>query len=131
MDRDPNYHIAVQDFQSAHLRGKLQGVLARLTGKSNELLSYDEVARKLKLQGRSDKGVQMIPVDAIIGSVGRYPDFTRTFLPRRSEDQQRWAKVKAVAMNPLGEGLQPIEVYKVSEVYFVLDGNHRVSIARQ
>ena len=32
---------------------------------------------------------------------------------------------------PSAQGLQPIEVYKVSEVYFVLDGNHRVSIARQ
>lgn len=131
MDRDPNYHIAVQDFQSAHLRGKLQGVLARITGRSNELLSYDEIAQKLRLQGRSDKGIQMIPVDAIIGSVGRYTDFTRTFLPRRADDEQRWAKVKAVALDPLGEGLQPVEVYKVSEVYFVLDGNHRVSIAQQ
>jgi nucleotide-binding universal stress UspA family protein len=131
MSRDPNYHLAVQDFQSAHLRAKLQGVLARITGKSNELLSYEEIADKLKLQGRSDKGIQTIPVDAIIGSVGRYTDFTRTFLPRRAEDQQRWANVKAVALDPLGEGLQPVEVYKVSEVYFVLDGNHRVSIARQ
>jgi nucleotide-binding universal stress UspA family protein len=131
MNRDPNYHLAVHDFQSAHLRGKLQGVLARITGKSNELLSYEEVADKLKLQGRSDKGVQMIPVDAIIGSVGRYTDFTRTFLPRRTNDQQRWASVKAAAMDPVGEGLQPIEVYKVSDVYFVIDGNHRVSIAQQ
>ena len=131
MNSNPNYHLAVHDFQSAHLRGKLQGVLARITGKSNELLSYEEVADKLKLQGRSDKGIQTIPVDAIIGSVGRYTDFTRTFLPRRVEDQQRWANVKAVALDPVGEGLQPIEVYKVSEVYFVLDGNHRVSIARQ
>jgi hypothetical protein len=131
MSNNPNYHLAVQDFQSAHLRGKLQGVLARITGRSNELLSYEEIADKLKLQGRSDKGVQTIPVDAIIGSVGRYTDFTRTFLPRRADDRQRWANVKATALDPLGEGLQPVEVYKVSEVYFVIDGNHRVSIARQ
>ena len=131
MNRNPNYHMAVQDFQSAHLRAKLQGVLARITGKSNELLSYEDVADKLKLQGRSDKGVQSIPVDAIIGSVGRYTDFTRTFLPRRADDRQRWANVKAVTLDPLGAGLDPIEVYKVSDVYFVLDGNHRVSIARQ
>src|SRR6266542_829443 len=131
MNQNPNYHLAVQDFQSAHLRAKLQGVLARITGRSNELLSYEEIASKLKLQGRSDKGMQTIPVDAIIGSVGRYADFTRTFLPRRAGDQQRWANVKAVALNPLGEGLEPVEVYKVSEVYFVMDGNHRVSIARQ
>lgn len=129
--RGPNYHIAVSDFQSAHLRAKLQGVLARITGKSNELLSYEEIADKLKLQGRSDKGTQNIPLDAIVGSVGRYTDFTRTFLPRRAEDQQRWANVKAASMDPIGAGLDPVEVYKVSEVYFVLDGNHRVSIARQ
>jgi len=131
MNSNLDYHLAVQDFQSAHLRAKLQGVLARITGRSNELLSYEDIASKLKLRGSSDKGAQTIPVDAIIGSVGRYTDFTRTFLPRRVEDQQRWENVKAATRNPVGEGLQPIEVYQVSEVYFVLDGNHRVSIARQ
>ena len=131
MSSSSHYHLALQDFQSAHLRGKLQGVLARITGRSNQLLSYEEIADKLKLQGRSDKGIQTIPIDAIIGSVGRYTDFTRTFLPRRAEDQQRWANVKAATLDPLGQGWEPIEVYKVSEVYFVMDGNHRVSIARQ
>src|SRR5512138_2256730 len=131
MNRDPNYHLAIHDFQSAHLRATLQSVFARVTGRSNELLSYEDVASKLRLQGRSDKGTQMIPIDAIVGSMGRYTDFTRTFLPRRADDQERWANVKAVALDPVGEGLKPIEVYKVSEVYFVMDGNHRVSIARQ
>src|SRR6185436_9290365 len=131
MSMNPNFRLAVQDFQSAHLRAKLQGVLARVTGRSNELLSYDEIASKLKLQGRSDKGLHMIPVDAIIGSVGRYTDFTRTFLPRRLEDRQRWANIKAISLDPVSTGLPEIEVYKVSEVYFVIDGNHRVSIARQ
>ena len=131
MDRNPHYQLALHDFQSAHLRGKLQGVLARITGRSNELLSYEEVANKLKLRGRSDKGIQAIPVDAIVGSVGRYTDFTRTFLPRRVEDRQRWANVKAATLDPAGAGIEPIEVYKVSDVYFVMDGNHRVSIARE
>jgi nucleotide-binding universal stress UspA family protein len=103
--------------------------LARVTGRSNELLSYEDIASKLKLQGRSDKGIQSIPVDAIIGSVGRYTDFTRTFLPRHPQDQQRWANVKAMAFDLVG--LPPVDVYRVSEVYFVIDGNHRVSIARQ
>ena len=131
MNRRSSYHTALQDFQSAHLRAKLQGVLARVTGRSNELLSYEDIAKKLKLQGRSDKGVQTIPVDAIVGRVGRYTDFTRTFLPRRAGDQERWANVKAATFDIMGEGLQTIEVYKVSEVYFVMDGNHRVSIAKQ
>jgi len=126
-----NYQSALQDFNEAHLKASLQEALARLTGKPNELLSYDEIAQKLKLQGRTDRGIHEIPVKAIVGSVGRYTDFTRTFLPRRPRDQERWARVKAVMDDPVGTGMEPIEVYKVGEVYFVLDGNHRVSIARQ
>nr|MDQ3005243.1 universal stress protein [Chloroflexota bacterium] len=123
------YQLAIQDFQSARQKAAIQEVLARITGKSNQLLSYEEVAEKLKLHARTDRGVQHIPLDAIVGSVGRDTDFTRAFLPRRAVDRQRWANVKAAMED--GAGLPPIEVYKVGEVYFVMDGNHRVSIARQ
>ena len=124
-----NFQKAINDFQSARQKAGLQEALARVTGKSNQLLSYEEVADKLKLKIRTERGLQQVPLDAIIGSVGRYTEFTRTFLPRRTDDQQRWAGVKT-AMEK-GEGLPPIEVYKVGDVYFVVDGNHRVSIARQ
>ena len=107
----------------------MQEILARITGKSTQLLSYDDVAEKLNLQVRVERGLQNIPLDFVVGSVGRYTDFTRTFLPRRGDSQQRWASVKAAMQ--AGEGLPPIEVYKVGDVYFVVDGNHRVSIARQ
>ena len=123
------FQMAIHDFQSARQKAAIQEVLARITGKSNQLLSYEEVAEKLKLRARTDRGVQHIPLDAIVGSVGRDTDFTRTFLPRRARDRQRWANVKT-AMEE-GAGLPPIEVYKVGEVYFVMDGNHRVSIAKQ
>ena len=126
-----NYQSALRDFNDARLKASLEEALARLTGRSNELLSYDDVAQKLKLRVRSDRGIREIPVDAIVGSVGRYTEFTRTFLPRRADDQERWARVKAAMEDPVGEGVPPIEVYKVGEAYFVLDGNHRVSIARQ
>ena len=122
--------MAIHDFQSARQKAGIQEVLARITGKSTQLLSYEEVAEKLKLRIRTERGIQHIPVDAIIGSVGRYTDFTRTFLPRRNDDRQRWAGVRAVFLED-GAGLPPIEVYKVGEVYFVIDGNHRVSVARQ
>ncbi|MGE5641915.1 MAG: universal stress protein, partial [Byssovorax cruenta] len=124
-----NFQMAIHDFYSARQRASIQEILARLRGKPTELLSYDEVAEKLKLRVRTERGTQNIPVDSIVGSVGRYTDFTRTFLPRRRDDRERWARVKA-AMEE-GLGLPPIEVYKVGEVYFVIDGNHRVSIARQ
>ena len=125
-----SYQTAMQDFNEARLKASMQEALARLSGRTNELLSYDEIAQKLNLHVRADRGVHEIPMDAIVGSVGRYSDFTRTFLPLRPEDQERWARVKTVMVDPAGTGLEPIEVYKVGDVYFVLDGNHRVSVAR-
>jgi nucleotide-binding universal stress UspA family protein/uncharacterized ParB-like nuclease family protein len=119
---------AIEDFHLAHQKATMEELLSRLLGKSNSLLSFDEVAEKLKLQARAERGVQDIPLDAIVGSVGRYTDFTRTFLPRNPSDEQRWANVKASLEE---SGFPPIDVYKVSDVYFVLDGNHRVSVARQ
>lgn len=123
------FKMAIQDFRNARQQAALQEIFGRLTGRSTQLLDYDEVAKKLKLTSRADRGVRPIPLQAIVGSVGRYTDFTRTFLPRQKEDEQRWARVKTVVAGK--EAVPPIEVYKVGEVYFVLDGNHRVSIARQ
>ncbi len=107
----------------------MESLLARLSGQPAGLLSYDDVVGKLGISGQSNIGLRQIPIDAIVGSVGRYLDFTRTFLPRLESDEDRWVRVGAAA--PLVTDLPPIEVYKVGEVYFVLDGNHRVSLARQ
>lgn len=125
------WQAVLHDFREARLQAALQEVLARLTGKSNRLLSFEEVTRPLRLAGRAERGVQEIPVQAIVGSVGRYADFTRTFLPRQDSDEERWARVKSAFSSPNPVSLPPIDVYKVGEVYFVLDGNHRVSVARQ
>lgn len=103
--------------------------MASLTGKSSVLLSYDEVREKLKASGGSLRGLREIPLDAIVGSVGRYTDFTRSFLPRHDSDAYRWAGVQLATTGLVG--LPAIEVYKIGDVYFVLDGNHRVSVARQ
>lgn len=108
----------------------MEELLARLRGRSNELLSYEEIAQKLGLKGRADAGLQTIPVGSIVGSVSRYNDFTRTFLPRHADDRQRWARVREAFTNP-NNSMPAIEVYKVGDVYFVLDGNHRVSVARR
>ena len=124
-----NFQSAIADFHQARQRASIQEVIARFTGRSNQLLSYDDVAQKLRLRSRTERGIQNIPVEAIVGSVGRYTDFTRTFLPLNDSDRERWARVKAAMGGSLG--LPPIEVYKVGDVYFVVDGNHRVSIARQ
>jgi nucleotide-binding universal stress UspA family protein len=120
---------AVRDFRAARRKAAMQDIMARLTGKSDDLFSYEEIARLLKAEGAVKRGLHDIPLDAIVGSVGRYGDFTRSFLPRSEVDEDRWAKIKLKALYQ--GGLPPIEVYKIGEAYFVLDGNHRVSVARR
>jgi nucleotide-binding universal stress UspA family protein len=124
-----NYTTAVGDFKRARERAALQEILARLTGKSTELLSYEDVRHKLRARGVASRGLRDIPLDAIVGSVGRYHDFTRNFLPKQDSDQDRWARVH-LATHDLA-GLPPIELYQIGEAYFVHDGHHRVSVARQ
>ena len=107
----------------------MQQLLAQFTGEQTELLSYDDVRRKLKVTNLRERGLEDIPVDKIIGSVGRYQDFTRRFLPKSDSSGERWARVKAAVTDLTG--VPPIEVYQLGDAYFVIDGNHRVSIARQ
>lgn len=123
------FQSAIVQFHKARQKAAAQQILARITGRSVELLSFNEVASKLKATNRVDRGLQVINVDAIVGSVGRYTDFTHTFLPRMASDSDRWAMVKSAAGH-ISE-LPPIDVYQLGDSYFVLDGNHRVSIARQ
>jgi len=120
---------ARDEFNRARRRAALQKALAALTRRSIRLLPYDEIREQLKFTGSAYRGIEEIPLDAIIGSVGRFQDFTRTFLPTNPNDAQRWADMRRyMAENGI---LAPIEVYKVGDAYFVLDGNHRVSVARE
>jgi nucleotide-binding universal stress UspA family protein len=121
--------LGIGDFRAARRRAAIEGILARLRGTSTELLSFEEVKDKLGGVGQRPRGLQDIPLDAIVGSVGRYNDFTRSFLPLSDSDEQRWAAVRA-GVESLA-GLPPIEVYKLGEAYFVQDGHHRVSVARR
>ncbi len=125
------FHRALEDFRKARSKAGLQDLWATITGQSSELLPYDEITQKLHAVGLSSKGLQEIPVDAIVGSVNRYQDFNHNFLPLHNEDRQRWASVKAAMTSPGSAGLPPIRVYKLGDAYFVLDGNHRVSIAKE
>ena len=116
-------------FQSIQNKVFWQEVLHHLTGRHNELLNFDEIRSRLHLHEEHYEGVHDVPLENIVGSVGRYKDFTSTFLPKNSKLRERWSRVYALA-NSL-EGPPPIELYKVGDAYFVRDGNHRVSVARE
>jgi hypothetical protein len=105
-------------------------MLGLITGHNMHLLSFDEVIKKLNLKEAAYLGVQDIPLQNIAGSTGRYEDFTRHFLPRSGDEREkeRWRTIYTLAQT--GKGFPPIDVYKIDQVYFVKDGNHRVSVAR-
>ncbi|NOX62787.1 MAG: transcriptional regulator [Chloroflexi bacterium] len=120
---------ATEHFRRAHFHAMLQDWLANLTGRDANLLSYDEVRRILRAREQPTRPrLEDVPLEKIVGSVGRYRDFNRAFLPRNEALLERWRRVDA-AMNSPG-GVPPVELYKVGELYFVRDGNHRVSVAR-
>ncbi len=118
---------AMRDFRRARRRAALEKLWARIQKRPVDLLPFEPVQRYLRGYPLVFQGLQEIPLDAIVGSVGRYRDFTRHFFPLQSDDEARWTKVLRLQHE---HGLPPIEVYKVGEVYFVKDGHHRVSVAR-
>ncbi|MBN1993579.1 MAG: hypothetical protein JW953_12840 [Anaerolineae bacterium] len=121
-------HQTSIEFNAARRRAFIEEALNFFTGRPNDLLSFEEVRQGLRLQDSSYQGLQEIELDKIVGSVGRYRDFTRTFLPKNDRSADRWRRVDAVTHDMVGT--PPIEVYQVGDVYFVRDGNHRVSVAR-
>ncbi len=119
---------AAQAFHRARRQAALESLVGRLSGQPVDLLSFDDVVNKLGLRGQADLGIRQVPIESIIGSVGRYRDFSRTFLPRTGEDEARWVGVRTAA--PHVGDLPPVQLYRLNDSYFVLDGNHRISIAR-
>ena len=121
---------AEKDFARAHRKASLRrmGALLRRDAGSNRLLSFEEVSSGLGTVGQVDLGVQAVPISKIVGSVGRHGDFDRAFLPEKGHLDERWKRINRM-LHRTGE-LPPVSLYKIGESYFVLDGNHRVSVAR-
>ena len=119
---------AIERFFQSTRQAERREYWARFTRKSYSLLKYEEVAARLHLRQQIPIGHQMVLLDHIVGSVGRYREFTQGFYPRASVMQDRWVAVD-VALNSL-RGLPPVELYKVGEANFAVDGNHRISVAR-
>jgi hypothetical protein len=121
--------LTERDFQRAHTRAFVRKVLALLLGRSRRLLSFSEVKEKISWDTETYIGMRTVPVTSIIGSVGRYHDFDREFLPVQSASKRRWTSIDDAYYSDVV--LPPVHLYKVGEVYFVKDGNHRVSVARE
>lgn len=126
---DPITEQARADFQRARFKAFVNRVRASISGKPTTLLSYDEIKEKLHIGGPIYRGVQTVLVDQIVGSLNRYHEFDRVFLPATDTLADRWQRVNRAFYQEIS--LPPVVLYKVGQVYFVVDGHHRVSVARE
>jgi hypothetical protein len=124
------------DAESDFLRARRHQVLSSLAGwmrsdaakESGQTLSFGEVVDALGRRGERSLGVQVIPMDAIVGSVDKVRDFDRRFRPTSDRSRQRWERMALKSRQ--GHAFPPIDVYKLGNLYFVRDGHHRVSVGR-
>jgi hypothetical protein len=117
-----------KDFARARHRALAGRVAAFFGGESRDLLAFDEVRRASGAVGGLPRGRREVEVCKIVGSVGRYRQFDRNFMPKKASLRERWERVDRAFVR--GEELPPVRLYKIGERYFVEDGHHRVSVAR-
>ena len=128
MDNQINSSQAFEDFTKAKRRAHFNSFFNTLTWKNTDLLSLYEVTKIIKPKKETYLGMQTIPVNKIIGSEGRYRDFSSAFYPKKEMLRNRWTSIDRARMDDIV--LPPISVYSLGGNYFVRDGNHRVSVAK-
>ena len=115
-------------FDAARRAALVQDLLAQVRGRPTDLLPFDAVREKLRLRNLVDRGVQDVPLERIVGTVQREREFNRAFLPREESLRGRWQEIEGLAEGM--KGFLPVELYRVGDTHFVVDGHHRVSVAR-
>ena len=120
---------ANEDFQRAIRKALWRKVSSWLRREENQLVPYHEIRQRIPIKGQSYIGLQTVELSKIIGSAGRYRDFDRAFLPLQAKTKDRWLNVDRAHLTNIN--LPPVHLYKIGDAYFVRDGNHRVSVARE
>ena len=119
-----------KEFVRARHRAILRLIAARLRGhpERGTLLAFDEARRSLAADNRVYLGRRVVELSRIAGSVGRHRQFDGGFMPLKAGMAEKWKRVDRAFHR--GVELPPVRLYKLGEIYFVEDGNHRVSVAR-
>ena len=122
---------AQNDFSRARRARLLSDIARRLRREPGDvglILPYEEVVEALGRTGQHDLGLQVVPLDAIVGSVDRTVDFDRGFRPTSPRLRSRWERIAAAQRR--GESMPPVSLFRIGDLYFVRDGHHRVSVAK-
>ena len=129
MDELDRGRATYHDFDRAKRSARMRRIISRLLGRDIGLLPFEDVRHSLGSREQGYRGVRPVRIDQIIGSLGRSDDFDRAFLPTQTHSRRKWLSVDRAFLE--GKSLPPISLYKIGDAYFVVDGHHRVSVARQ
>lgn len=116
------------DFNKARNKALFNEIQNFLNPDKSRLLSFHDVKKILKPKNEVYAGMKTVPIEKIVGSEGRYQDFDNHFLPKSRNLKHRWERVDQAHLTDII--LPPIQLYEISGLYFVRDGNHRVSVAK-
>lgn len=117
-----------EDFAKARNKALFNEVQHFLNPEEATLISFSDIKKMLKPQNETYLGMQTVPVDRIVGSEARYQDFDNRFFPKKMHLKTRWEHIDMAHIKDIN--LPPITLYELGGVYFVRDGNHRVSVAK-
>jgi hypothetical protein len=116
------------DFTRARSRALVNEIQHFLAPEESSLLSFFEVKRILKPGNEVYLGMTTVPLKSIVGSEGRYSDFDNHFFPKNLHLKKRWQSIDQANLQDIS--LPAIKLYELGGLYFVRDGNHRVSVAK-
>jgi hypothetical protein len=120
------------DFTLARRRARLsrlkEVVLRRSRGTRSTLLSPEQTRRGVPASGSMYRGRRTVEVSRIVGSVGKHEHFDPNFMPLSKASKEKWKRIDRAFR--LGVELPAVSVLELGGDYFVIDGNHRVSVAR-
>lgn len=115
-------------YDRAWRTGRRKHFFARLIHRSRELLRLDDIRAGIRITNQHGAGTRAVAINRIRGTLGRSNDFDRDFFPTRERTEKRWVAVASALLR--GETLPPVELIEVNGLYFVVDGHHRISVAR-
>ena len=84
---------ADEDFSKARSKALINDIQHFLNPEESQLLSFTDVKKMLRPSGEVYQGMQVVPVELIAGSEGRYKDFDNHFFPKNIHLKKRWMSI--------------------------------------
>ena len=117
-----------EDFAKARNKPLFNEIQHFLNPEETTLISFSDIKKMLKPGNETYLGMKTVPVKLIVGSESRYQDFDNRFFPKKMHLKTRWEHIDMAHIKDIN--LPPITLYELGGLYFVRDGNHRVSVAK-